>query len=357
MQNDSRMPLEHRFRLKVWLLAVLISVASISNAADSSFCLADSINPYYSLVYSAEKALIENHKDQALDQYMKAFSVLDRPFLKDLHNAFILSLQLSDQPTSELLIGRLVQYDIDTNFYFKSEKAQLLQANEELMRFFHSELNSRSAIPRNCIDQLKLKALDQAIRASCREVNRNYYRLCGDEIKVLDSITYSILTRTFHSEGVPGDFDECKSVPGNAPYYYLIQLHNNQWSRVNLDSFLFRGVTQCRFHPQLYAELVDHYRNSFNNQKGLYGSGYAVKLGERLFVFDVPKEYSDKINPERRRISLDSLEDHLSKVVYQYRHPEYLLIYPILIPTLDVGKDREMQLADKWKDREVFRER
>jgi hypothetical protein len=233
---------------------------------------------------------------------------------------------------------------------------KLLHANSELMELFCFKITSRNINTRDCIGQRKIKALDQSIRKACREVHSNYYQLCGEEIKLLDSITYSILAETLKREGVPSDFDECLSIPANAPYYYLIQLHNNQWSRVGLDSLLLRGVEQCKLHPQLYANLMDHFRSSFNNQEASYGLGYAVKLGERLFVFDVPKEYSDKINPQRKIISLDSIGAYLNKIKYQYRHPEYILVYPTMVPTLDLGADREKELAEKWKDLEVFAE-
>ena len=126
-----------------------------------------------------------------------------------------------------------------------------------------------------------------------------------------------------------------------------------QWGKNDLDSILLESINNYKIHPLLYSDLKDYYRESYLKIDPVYGLSYNVKLGDRLFIF--PAKDNAEIDKNRASIFLDSIAEYNRKVVFQYKNPEYFLIYPRLLPTLDAGVEMEKELAEQWKEFEVHR--
>ncbi len=311
---------------------------------------------YYKAIHLAENEVILEKYGDAVPLYKKAFDINSRPFIKDLHNALLCAIKAGEHSSAKEFIDEILKFDIDTNFYYKSHTLEELHSSNELYTYFKNQLTSRGLyLKSGCKYYEKLLALDQSIRTTCKEFNTNYYAICGDEIKLLDSLNLQSLYNHFSSYGVTDDIDLCQINPSLSPSYFLVIKHNMQWGRKPLDSILSDATANYRLHPQLYSDLVDYYNESYLKQPALYGMGYHIKLGDRLFVFDVPSESKLSINASRQAIYLDSIEEFNNKVKFQYQHPEFFLIYPGLLATLDAGPEMEKELAEKWKDLEVFR--
>lgn len=312
---------------------------------------------YYRVIYQAENEVILEKYKEAIPIYKKAFGINSRPFIKDLHNALLCSIKTGEHSSAKEFIDEILKFDIDTSFYYHSDRLEELHSSPELYSYFKSQLKLRIRglyAKSGCTYFEKLFALDQSIRETCRQINTNYYALCGEEIKLLDSLNLLSLRNYLTMYGVPRDFDLCKINPSLYPSYFLVIKHNLQRGRNSLDSLLSEAVDQYRLHPQLYTDLVDYYE-SYLKQSARYGLGYHIMLGDRLFVFDVPAELQSSIDASRQASYLDPIVEFNNKVKFQYRHPEFLLIYPTLLPTLDAGPEMENELAEKWKDAEVFR--
>lgn len=311
---------------------------------------------YYKAIHQAENEVILEKYGDAVPLYKKAFDINSRPFIKDLHNALLCSIKAGDHPSAKEFIDEILKFDIDTSFYYKSHTLQELNSSPELYTYFKSQLTSRGLYFKSgCKYYEKLLALDQSIRTTCKEINTNYYAICGEEIKLLDSLNLQSLYNHFSSYGVPDDIDLCQINPSLSPIYFLVIKHNMQWGRNSLDSILSDAMINYRLHPQLYSDLVDYYNESYLKQPALYGMGYNIKLGQRLFVFDVPEDLEITINASRHALYLDSIEEFNNKVKFQYQHSEFFLIYPMLLATFGVDPEMEKELAEKWKDSEVFK--
>jgi tetratricopeptide (TPR) repeat protein len=311
---------------------------------------------YYRAIHLAENEVILEKYGDAVPLYKKAFDINSRPFIKDLHNALLCSIKAGEYSSAKEFIDEILKFDIDTNFYYHSDRLEELHSSPELYTYFKSQFKKRGLIFKTgCKYYEKLLALDQSIRTTCKEINTNYYAICGEEIKLLDSLNLQSLYNHFSSYGVPDDIDLCQINPSLSPIYFLIIKHNMQWGRNSLDSILSDAMIIYRLHPQLYSDLVVYLNESYLKQPALYGMGYHIKLGERLFVFDVPVEIKSAINAARHAIYLDSIDDFNNKVKFQYRHPEFFLIYPMLLGTLAADPEMEKELAEKWKDAEVFK--
>ncbi len=321
-----------------------------------SFGLHAQSGEYYRAIHQAEnEVILEKYKD-AIPIYKMAFDINSRPFIKDLHNALLCSIKAGEHTSAKEFIDEILKFDIDTNFYYKSHTLKELHSSPELYTYFKSQLTSRGLYFKSGSRYYeKLLALDQSIRTTCREINTNYYAICGEEIKLLDSLNLQSLNKYFTSYGVPKDIDLCKINPSASPSYFIVIKHNMQWGRKPLDSILSAAMVHYKLHPQLYSDLVDYYNESYLKQPALFGMGYNIKLGERLFIFDVPDEIASAINASRHAFYLDSIDEFNNKVKFQYQHPEFFLIYPGLLGTLDAGPEMEKELAEKWKDSEVFK--
>ncbi len=311
---------------------------------------------YYSAIHLAENEVILEKYGEAVPLYKKAFALNTSPFIKDLHNALLCSIKSGEHTSAKEFINEILKFDIDTNFYFHSDRLEELHSSSELYSYFKSQLNNRGLIFKTgCKYYEKLLALDQSIRTTCKEINTNYYAICGEEIKLVDSLNLQSLYNHFSSYGVPDDIDLCQINPSLPPIYFLVIKHNMQWGRNSLDSILSDAMVNYRLHPQLYCDLIDYLNESYLKQPALYGMGYHIKLGERLFVFDVPAEIKPAINTSRQAVYLDSIDEFNNKVKFQYQHPEFFLIYPMLLGTLDADPEMEKELAEMWKDAEVFK--
>jgi hypothetical protein len=311
---------------------------------------------YYRMIHQAENKVVAENYAQAIPLYKEAFQSIPSPFLKDLHNALLCALKDNDSANAKVFIDEIVKFDVDTNFYFKSTSLKDLHANEKLYAYLKSQLSIKeSTINIDCSFFKKRLALDQSIRQTCKELNSNYYAICSDEIKLLDSVNLAKLENFFLSYGVPADINLCNTNPFKTPDYFLIVNHNMQWGRNNLELLLFEAIEAYRLHPLLYSHLRDYYNESYLKQPAWYGMGYNIKLGDRLFVLDVPVEIQESINERRKAIHLDPIDEYNNKVIFQYRHPEFCLIYPHLFFTLDAGPEMEKELAEGWKEFEVFK--
>lgn len=311
---------------------------------------------YYRKIHLAENKVIVEKYDEAIPLYTDAFLWIESPFLKDLHNALLCAVKYDDKISAKVFIDEIVKYDVDTHFYYKSDKLKELHADKELYHYFKSQLNAKHSSPNTaCSFYTKLLALDQSIRTTCKEINTNYYAICGEEIKLLDSVNLEKLENFFLSYGVPGDINLCKTNPSRSPEYYLIIEHNLQWGRNNLESLLIEAVESYKIHPLLFSKSRDYFNESYLKQPAWYGLGYTIKVADRLFVFDVPTKSKDSINAHRKAIHLEPIDEYNSKVIFQYHHPEFCLIYPGLFFSFDAGPDMEKELAEKWSDFEVFK--
>lgn len=311
---------------------------------------------YYRAIHLAENEVILEKYGEAVPLYKKAFGINPTPFIKDLHNALLCSIKAGEHSSAKEFIDEILKFDIDTNFYYKSHTLEEMHSSSELYTYFKSQFKNRGLIFKTgCKNYEKLLALDQSIRTTCKEINTDYYAICGEEIKLLDSLNLQSLYNHFSSYGIPDDIDLCQINPSLSPIYFLVIKHNMQWGRNSLDSLLSDAMVNYRLHPQLYSDLVDYYNESYLKEPALYGMGYHIKLGDRLFVFDVPSESQLSINASRQAIYLDSIEEFNNKVKFQYRHPEFYLIYPMLMFSLDTGPEMKKELAEKWKDSEVFK--
>src|SRR5690606_28454159 len=136
---------------------------------------------------------------------------------------------------------------------------------------------------------------------------------------------------------------------------YLVLKHNLQWGRRDLDSLLYVGIENNLFHPQWYSDLSEYYHQSYLlSKESLFGLGYNIRIDNRLFIFPMEAVLKEKINRARSSIHLEDIDTFHQKVIFQRNNPEFYLIYPGLLSSLDVEGDLAKKLLADWAQYEVY---
>jgi tetratricopeptide (TPR) repeat protein len=124
---------------------------------------------YYKAIHLAENEVILEKYGDAVPLYKKAFDINSRPFIKDLHNALLCSIKAGEHSSAKEFIDEILKFDIDTNFYFHSDRLEEMHSSSELYTYFKSQFKSRGLIFKTgCKYYEKLLALDQSIRTTCK---------------------------------------------------------------------------------------------------------------------------------------------------------------------------------------------
>lgn len=307
---------------------------------------------YFNHVYKAESLIMEAEYAGALGEYITAFDFNGAPYLKDLHNALLCS-RISDKKDSQrLLVEILATYCLDPKYIEHSVVGQLLKQDSSL-----NFAEEPDATLRNCPNAeffTKLQTIDQSVRQACKSLSGNYYALCGEEIRQLDSLNLDNLKQFFNNHSIPGNTEDINGHPSKPPSYFLTVKHNLQWGRTQVIPDLLKAVTENKFHPQLYADLIDYYNPSFLKIAAVYGTNMHCALRNRMFLFQADENDEGKINKMREELFLEPIHIYNQKLAFQFFHPEFYFVYPATIFRFDTNEQEEKMLAEKWKALEAF---
>ena len=306
---------------------------------------------YFNNIYAAEAHLLKYEFDFAYTKYFDAFDSSETPFLKDVYNAFICGIKLKDEFKITNALRLLSTYNLDTNWvrksyyseYFDQMKMQthVINNNDQHFKSYHMDK----------IDSLY--NVDQELRIECKKVNLNYNAVCKDTLQNLDSMNLIYLMHLFEKNGFPDDRYFQKNIPGNFQRYQYILSHNASWGNYAFENILTQGMERLTYHPQLFADLMS---TKQDESKPNYGTGYSIILGDSLYVFKLHNnELLSEIDSIRKSISLDSLDQHLKKVEFQFFNSEFRLIYPALLARVKTDKETEELLSDKWRPNRIDR--
>lgn len=319
------------------------------------------VSNYLTKVYAAEVQLINGNKEKSMKLYRSAFDSDKNQnfiFLKDIHNALMLAYQNGNIHYFEKFLYYLKHFDVDSLF-FESEGYEDLDesAFSTLVRTFFENQPSRDADSPVCSLFERFMVLDQSIRKACREKYGNYYRFCGEEIALLDSLILSQLIGYFNAYGIPSDSEFCDMNRYSTPSYRIIIRHNLQWCRTEIIDYLKKQIGYI--HPQILADILNRlYNNPCDGSevKDPLGLSYHLRLGDDLYLIVPDEDLLDGINHNRAALHLDNFNDFHKKLRFQEFNPEYVLFYPVLISTIDASSGYMESLKSSFKNYKVKEE-
>lgn len=337
-----------------FLLAYLLSFQSLVPDHPNK------VNKYFENIYIAEVKLIDGDKQEGLKYYKKAFEEggTEVRFIKDIHNALMLSYQTGNIHYFNHFIAFLDDFSIDTSF-FQSVGYEELK-DTDFASIVDRYLNKRVEDSYNievCSIFDRLELLDQSIRRACRDkYSGSLYYFCGEEIALLDSLILSQVKDYFHRNDFPTDSDFCSVSKNFIPPYYLIIKHNLQWCRTGIIEVLKNEVG--RIHPQVLANLLHRIHNNpcdGSDIKDPLLLGFHLRLDSNLYILPVDSGRTVKANKKRSEIYLDPVEDFHRKLIFQEFNPEYVLFHRNFFPNLDLNETLEQQLKQNFKEFKVIK--
>ena len=321
------------------------------------------VGNYFEQIYAAENHLMDGEHEKSLKLYNAAFTS-DREeniiFFKDIHNALMLAYQNDDTHYFKRFILHLHDYDVDSSL-FQTVGYENLKASKFhpiVKEFFDQkrELDHNAPV---CSFFERLHMLDQSIRKACREKYGNgFYHFCGDEIALLDSLILEQLIDYFNENGVPREYEFCNIRRHYFPPYELIITHNQQWCRPEVIDILKDQIG--RVHPQVLAFILDYvYNNPCDGSESddPLGLSYQLRLGDQLYLLEIPVERIEMVNENRKAIHLDQVEDFHRKIIFQEFNPEYVLVNGRFMFHLDADESFINTLKDRFKSGKVTEER
>lgn len=287
-----------------------------------------------------------------MDNYETAFAKSDSPFLKDIHNALICSIKSNDTTKIKLFCSCLSKFSISEQYLDNQSYKEILKYN-----MIYSCLNKTENIDKIKANELEILLdsiyqRDQAIREQCKQIASNYYSVCKDTIKQVDSMNLIQMNSVFEKYGFPKENELSECLPGNMPNFLWVVCHNKTQISQVVTPVLHDAVMNLSLHPQLYSFIMGGNNDSYQYQD--FGLGYSIVLNGQLYVFNLEDlEIKEKINSNREKYMLDDIDLYNEKIKFQYFNPEFVLIYSVLFSTFSADLETTEMLAEKWKNYRV----
>lgn len=307
---------------------------------------------YFYYIYKAEDCIITYNYCDAINNYETAFASKELPFLKDVHNALICSIKCNDTTKIKLFCSYLSNFNINKE-YLETPFFKASLKNELILDYLDEALN-RSKAKSNELDIVldSIYQVDQAIREQCKQIATDYYSVCKDTILYVDSLNLVKLVAEIDKFGFPKESELSGHFPGKMPEFLWVICHNKTQISQIVTPLLEDAVSNFSLHPQLLSFIWGVNEDYYQYQE--FGLGYSVQLDGQLYVFDLTNlTIKDKINLNREKYMLDDLDSYNKKIKFQYFNTEFVLIYPVLFPTILADVETTEMLAEKWKDAKV----
>lgn len=307
---------------------------------------------YFNAVYKAEDCITHYKYDEAISHYEAAFAINDSPFLKDIHNALICSIKCNSTSKAKMFCSYFAKFNINPD-YLKNPFFKDSLTSDIVLGYLIEAINGSQTKPtklNSILDSIYM--VDQAIREKCKEITTDYYSVCKDTILYIDSVNLIALTSAFKKFGFPRENVIRNYIPGTMPNILWVICHNKTKISQIITPILEDAVMNLSLHPQLLSFILGGNMESYQYQD--FGLGYSIQLNEQLYVFDVTDlAIKKRINLNRQNYMLDDIDSYNNRIKFQYFHPEFKLVYPLMISTFLADTATTEMLEQRWKGSKV----
>jgi hypothetical protein len=328
----------HLIFKKISLRVVIILIL----LAPSAKFYSQDIYQFYAKRNTCELLICDENFKQASECYESLFSEHQVFNISDAHNYLITNILRGDIEKISLSVSRLEKFDLDTSYInlIKSKYGINIRKTDNVSK---ESLSINNAFKR-------LNILDQSIRNHCREEYGDYYAVCGEEIKLLDSLIYDQFILLIEN-GFPNDLLVKNTGPHHDLLYHLIIIHNSQWHRFVETEKYIENIELGNIDPESVCYFLDKLKQE------QYGTAYNIKLRDDLYLFKLNENIRllNEINKRRIAIGASSLEDLHRKIIYQETVNSDFELIPYFIAGVTFNADQETLniLQEKWKDSKV----
>lgn len=217
---------------------------------------------YYKTINKAELAICTKNLPAAAGYYKRAFQINpNKPFTKDLVNAFYCAMDVKDYAVAGMHIKRILSRGVNAESlkWLRSNfrGADLDSVNLWLALFPNDTVKSGYMV--TTIKEMHKR--DQATRKYFSEKNDSNY-MKADSVQKMNEETGRQLAALFKKYGVPNeDIGSLSYYLGEGPMFDVLALHYRGGYMSNrechaLDTFLFKAIFTYDYSPQNFAKFL-----------------------------------------------------------------------------------------------------
>lgn len=323
------------------------------------FCLTQvrGADNYFTLVNKAELEIVSGNFTASLQLYEQAFQINQKPFAIDINNAVISALNSHNYSSALILCRELAAKGVGPLFFTKSKVFSKLQNlsgwNQLLIDAAKKQENIRNAnsLLLAYIDSLVEK--DQYVNTLWRNAEQKEKRKARDFMDLTyDTISHKLYdlfdSVGFISENIIGVKIIDDTLIGSGLPFDVIIIHNYQArlpSGPLFTSVLNRAFTLGLISPKYYASIQGFGGGSLGSDYKT--SGYFVKYNCNIYRQKMSNEALAAVNKLRASIHLDSLDENLTKLVFNIKNPYTKFI-------LSAHASTYMNFVDKSSENNFF---
>ena len=276
---------------------------------------------YNRLICEAENKIVESNYQIGLENYLKAFKIVEIPFAKDYYNATLCAAMLGEDSISLIFVEKLMKKGISIkNIKSKSLKTLYKTKRWKELKKKNNEYLEQAKKHQNIELRKELEKLlqnDQDIR------KQKYAYPMSDTIAYIDSLNMiemkSILVEyDYPDENLIGIKHPHSSY---SPQYVVIR-HYYQSKHYDLTEILYKSVIEGKLSPRVFAELEDK-KSQWLGKGDKYGTVGIYVIKGHIDKKDYPTKVVDKYNTNRKKIGLESWADYLKKIEFQESQKEF----------------------------------
>ncbi len=298
------------------------------------------IESYYRFVNEAEQRLVDKNFSQASILYDSAFIEIEYPFSKDILNAAICNFKSGYVQKAFDLCEEIVKRSGDT----------LIFNNECLYKLKDSEMWKATLERFQQLKSYYLKSFDLPLREELERLKSEdqYYRRYGERQKYQEVVSETDkdimfkLTEIFTKKGYPDEkmigitLNEKGKI--NTQPQSIILLHYYQNGGTMLDSLLVRYVREGKLTPEEFAGWKAFDKSQVPLAGGLITEAPYVKINGKLYEYIYDESLLNRINIERKKIFLPTLEEFKKIIRFKGRNPCFQIAHHaplVILPDID----------------------
>jgi hypothetical protein len=294
---------------------------------------------YYAAVNKAEVCITQHKLDSSLLYYQQAFSAWPNPFGRDIYNAAVVACKKKWYPLTSQYLTRLLKL---------GGQIADMKAKTVFAPFFQSKPGKRFSLisprikPTYDLDYRKkieaLVAADQEFRTK-----KGSYTLYSDTIKKIDEKNVSALLQLINEKGFPSEAKiGIKDIEWlTTPLYSTIIIHQSSgpWQQYSFAGLIRENILLGNIENKAGLFMINRSEGSnffdivqvqFVKAKDSTASlanpaNYSVIEASDWGFYPLNEKEAMAVNAKRKALMLDDHSEHLTKVLFSIKNPDYLL--------------------------------
>lgn len=323
---------------RLFFLVLLLVLCSYSNEVEAK---PDYVKAYHPHINKAERMIMAQDYENALEHYRQAFGAVQHAFARDYYNAAVCAALTSNEKQGINYLEKLVETGASLEYLEQQEVFAPLREHKDWKKFVKKYPKRRKAFRENTdldlrADLDELWARDQFFRQA-----KGGLRVHGDTIKKIEAENVKMLLAWISQHGYPseqlvGVADTLEQLPR---FSIVIQRQTIARNGFDFTPVLTKAVHEGKLDPHAAAYLLDQQQG-----KNLYRSKVLAKvncdkpkeceedeelsaLASTYLTQKISEDEEQQANELRTALGLESVADYREKMRYAMQDPRFKLGY------------------------------